>query len=485
MSDTQLSIQYYLDVVRRQLWLVILTVATVVFVTALVSLREQPVYRASMKIVVGQRAETFQAQLGSDVARFTSTMTNLLESNVVAETVIENLDLETTPASLLAALDVSIRPESSVLEVGYESTDKEELVPVLDEVGDVFTSLVAETLGGDGSESGVPQVSATVFDAAFVEPGQVSPQPLRSIAIGTVLGGALGLIFAFLRDSLDSRIRGRREAEEWFEAPVIGLLPKGSRGRRPADVVAAGRRHDTKLVEALHIVRANLEFARSGSSESVTLVTSALPEEGKSTLVADLGVILALSGKDVICVEADLRRPKLMDYLGLKPQEVGLVDVLQGDVSLSEALHSIPVFVPQRNESESRRSTSRPKATRSHDGPVRAEGRLRLLPSGVLPSNPTTLLTPERVSRLIADLREQDAQVIFDAPPLLLVADAFPLATQADRVIIVARHGRTTRANAEAVRATLLSLGVDQLSIVLTDSSGETAYGYDYAYDTR
>jgi succinoglycan biosynthesis transport protein ExoP len=495
VPDTDFSLRHYLTILRRQAWLVVLPAAMSVAVAWFATSRQEPVYRASSKIVVGQSGQTFQAQLGSDVDRFTATMTNLLKSNIVAQTVISDLGLATTPEELLGSMDVVVRPNSSVLEVSYDASDRARLISVLDRIGAVFTDLVRTRLGGETAEpapSGEVQdvlpVSATIFDPAHIEPGQVSPRPTRNLAIATALGLALGLVFAFARESLDNRIRSRRDAEEWFKAPVIGTLPKAARGRAPVELLSSSDRRSREVIDALHIIRANLQLGSAMSEGGVILVTSALPEEGKSTLVSSLGVVLAVSGNDVVCVEADLRRPKLMDYLGVEPYENGLVEVIEGRLDVEDALQTIEIGrVASPNAGLRRGASQRQRQPVSAAGLLdetepRGAGRLQLLPAGRARVNATMILTPEHVRELLDSLRQPGRFVIFDAPPLLLVADALPLALEADSVIVVARQGRTTRENAEAVRGTLESLGAANVSLVISDSSGGEGYGAGYGY---
>lgn len=498
MTDSDLPLRHYVTILRRQVWLVLLPAAMSVLAAWFATSQQDPVYRASSKIVVGQSGTTFQAQLGSDVDRFTATMTNLLKSNIVAQTVISDLGLATTPEKLLRSTRVVVRPNSSVLEVSYDSNDRGQLVPVLDRIGAVFTDLVRARLGGDAANptttpsdevgQDVLPVSATIFDPAHIEPGQVSPHPTRNVAIATALGLALGLIFAFARESLDNRVRSRRDAEEWFKAPVIGTLPRAARGRPPVELLSSSDLRSREVIDALHIIRANLQLGTAMSEGGVILVTSALPEEGKSTLVSSLGVVLAAVGNDVVCVEADLRRPKLMDYLGVEPYESGLVEVIEGIVDVDDALRPIEIgraASPNgriRGGSSQRRRHAVSAARLLEENEPRGAGKLQLLPAGRARVNATMILTPEHVRELLESLRKPGRFVIFDAPPLLLVADALPLALAADSVIVVARQGRTTRENAEAVRGTLESLGAANVSVVISDSSGGDGYGAGYGY---
>ena len=514
LTDPQPAIRQYVDVLRRQFWLIALTtVITVASAAALVS-SQDPVYQASMKVVVGQGGGVFEPEFGGAVQPFTQTMTNLLESDIIARRVIEKLGLEQTPKEFLDDLHVSSRPESSVLEVSYQDTDKERAVASLDEVGTIFTRLVEERLSARLRRESLPAVTVSIWDDAHLEADRVSPNPARSLAFATVLGLALGLVLAFARDSLDERIRGRRDAERAFGAPVVGALPSGVRGATPLLVGGEGRRTG-ELIEALRLLRANLLFSEAGIRGRTVAVTSGLPGEGKTTVVANLGVLLALAGHNVICVDADLRRPKLHEHLNLSPDGAGLGDVTEGRVSVTDALREVvpgavapqeadgmkrrlsdaargvvPGGVAREEAAEMKRRRRLPARTgagatdastapngwgATAQDPNGGPGRLRVLLANHSPGAPPDLLTADRVSELTERLSEHADYVIFDTPPILEVGEAFPLALVADTVFVVAREGRTTARTAEAVRLTLEGLGVSRVSVILTGSNARRA----------
>src|SRR6266540_1305389 len=255
LNDSETPLRHYLRLLRRQAWLVIFLPALTLGVTAVVVFTQHSVYRATMK--------------------------TLLESDVVAKEVIDNVGLETTPPKLLKKVHVSFRPDSSVLDVSYDSTSKPQALAVLDEYRKVFIRLVDENLGvrSRGSVLGgrvtLPGVVVNVFDPPHLQPDAISPKPAKTLGFAGALGLALGLMLAFARESLDDRVRGWREAEEWFGAPVVGTLPKRTRGTRPAGVAGRGRESES-LLEALNLLRANLEFSPTGVAGPPILVTSAL-----------------------------------------------------------------------------------------------------------------------------------------------------------------------------------------------------------------
>jgi capsular polysaccharide biosynthesis protein/Mrp family chromosome partitioning ATPase len=487
MQDAQPSLRHYLHVLRRQGWLILLTVAIALGVAGIITANQDSVYQASTKIVVGQggivigkNGSLFEPALTSDVNRFTATMTNLLKSNVVARTVIDDLSLRMTPEKLLNRLDVTTKPDSSVLEVSYRGNDQGEVVRILRDTGRVFTRLVRDRLGAGAAPNTdaqtTPPVTTSVFDPAHLEPGRVSPRPARNLAIAGGLGLLLGLVFAFARESLDDRIRTRRDAEDWFGAPVMGSLPRGIRGRSVPELGGPQR----QTAEALDLLRANVQFAQAGPSGGAIVVTSAEPEDGKTTVVANLGLTLALAGHDVICVEADLHRPMLLQYLGVREGIYGLTDVVSGRVKLDRALQPVPLPVSSNN------GAGEPERPRSNLPDASAAGRLRVLGTGRKPDRPSAFLGAgrEQIVKLVEQLAGEADYVLLDTPPILALADAFPFALTADTVLVVARHGRTTKQNAQAVRSTLEGLGAKRVAVVLTDVRGQDGYGY-YNYAGR
>jgi succinoglycan biosynthesis transport protein ExoP len=479
LNDSQTPLPHYLRLVRRQWWLVALIFVVTVGTTAIVVFTQEPVYRATMKMFVAQAGGDSQPDFGSQ--ELSQTMKTLIESDVVAQQVIQNLGLDTTPAELLKKLHVSFRPDSSVLDVSYDSTSKAQALAILDEYRKVFIAFVDQELGvrSRGSILGrqaLPGIVVKVFDPPHLQPDPVSPKPAKTLAFAAALALALGLVLAFARESLDDRIRSSRDAEEWFGAPVVGTLPRTTRGASPAGV--AGKRHESEdLFEAMNLLRANLEFSPNGVAGPTILVTSALRREGKTTVAANLASVLAMGGHNVICVEADTRRPALRGYMGGPAATEGLLEVLNGDVDLDGVLQTIelvgPGVVEPRRLGLGRKNGARPAAQQA---PF-VGGELRLLPIGTSSRNPVVFST-EKLGSLINELRARADFVIVDSAPLLTLADSFLLAQLSDNVLVVARQGQTKKDKAEAVRARLHGLGVERIGVILTNSTRPEGRGY-------
>ncbi len=205
------------------------------------------------------------------------------------------------------------------------------------------------------------------------------------------------------------------------------------------------------MAEAYRTLRTNLEFSNLDKSLRTILVTSASAEEGKSTTLANLAVTIAQSGKRVILVDADLRRPTQHQIFGLK-NDVGLSDMVRDDTLLA---------APPLQE------TNVPN--------------LKVLTSGKLPPNPAEILGSKRMSEMLSALLEQADVVLFDAPPVLAVTDAAVLSSKVDGVLLVVSAGKTKREKARQAQMQLEKINARLIGAVLNNVQAERGAQYYYA----
>lgn len=205
------------------------------------------------------------------------------------------------------------------------------------------------------------------------------------------------------------------------------------------------------VAEAFRTLRTNLEFSNLDKSLRTILVTSASPEEGKSTTLANLAVTIAQSGKRVVLVDADLRRPTQHQIFGLKSTP-GLTDMVRDDALLAN---------PPTQE------TGVPN--------------LKVLTSGQQPPNPAEILGSKRLSEILAALLENADMVLFDAPPILAVTDAAVLASRVDAVLLVVSAGKTKRENARKAQTQLEKINARVIGAVLNNAQAERGGQYYYS----
>jgi receptor protein-tyrosine kinase len=487
----QTSVRRYTQVLRRQWWIVALVTVVAIAAAFAYVRRETPVYSASSTVVVGQGDTLFAPGLSVDFQAFTQTISNLLESNVVAQTAIKQLGLHATPTTLLGNLTVSAQPDSAVISVSYHDTNKARAVRILSTLGAIFTQLVdtklARQSSGSSSTPTSQPVSAVIFDPAHGDPGQVSPKTSRSLAIAAVLGLVAGILLAFLRDALSTTIKTEREAEEAYAGASIGSLPRGALGVSITQLDKLPRKSRVRITEALSMLSARARYT-SSLGQGVIAVVGARPEDGKSTVAAHLAWGLCTVGNEVIAVEADLHRPALHRLLGIDPDLPGIRDLMTRNADVENSL-----FTVEAGASATPRPSRRLLVTgrRGPDGgevsepelmPDTAGGRLRLLPAGTTPENPMHALSLGNSASLVTRLRELADYLVIDTPPLLLAGDAYPLIQLADVVVVVCRRGATKVHEAHSARDILHSLGVRNYLIVVSESETAISDTYGYGY---
>jgi capsular exopolysaccharide synthesis family protein len=204
------------------------------------------------------------------------------------------------------------------------------------------------------------------------------------------------------------------------------------------------------IAEAYRTLRTNLQFANAGETLRMVMYTSSGPGEGKSTTVANTAVVLAQSGKKVITVDCDLRKPVQHKIFGLKNR--GLTNVLVENLPVSELLQ----------ESEIR--------------------NLRVLPSGPIPPNPSELLGNAKMAKVLQELKEACDILLVDAPPVIAVTDACVLANQMDGVVLVIAAGTDRPEMAQQAKDLLVKANGRLLGVVLNRVEIEKEHAYYYYY---
>jgi capsular exopolysaccharide synthesis family protein len=285
-------------------------------------------------------------------------------------------------------------------------------------------------------------------NAELVQPAQApsdpsAPKTLRNVILGLLLGLMLGAALTLLREQLDRRLKDAGEAAAVFGLPVLATIPESrtiSHMGRGESVSSAGVESD-----AFRMLRTNLRYFNVDRPVKSIVVTSAAPQDGKTTVSWNLALAEARAGKRVLYIEADLRRPSLGGQLGLTTKS-GLSFVLAGMVDVQTALQSV-------------------------------EG-IDLLLAGPLPPNPAELIESERMTALVRWGEEHYDRVIIDTPPAAVVSDAIPLVTSVSGVVIVVRIERSRRDAADQLREQLTNLGAPVLGLVVNGATARGTYYY-------
>ncbi|MBF4575741.1 polysaccharide biosynthesis tyrosine autokinase [Frondihabitans sp. VKM Ac-2883] len=444
--------------VLRQGWLTVLAFLVVAISGAFALTAVTPErYAATAELYVSIQASTSttagEIGQGSTAAQQkVRSYTEVATTSRVLQPVIDSLDLETTPGQLAKQITVTSSVNTVVVSLTATNEDPAQAARIANAVGeslrDVVDSLESPAGGGDSLvrlESVQPATSPTT---------PVSPRLTTNILIGCLAGLLAGFAAVIFRNTFDTRIRGEHDLPRGISTPLIGTIgfdPTAS--KRPLIVHLDPR---SPRAESFRSLRTNLQFLDAERPARIFALTSAMPSEGKTTTVANLAISLAESGARVVVIDADLRRPRLAEVMGLEGA-VGLTDVLIGRAEIDDV--------------------SQPWGTRS----------LMVIPAGQIPPNPSELLGSRAMQALLETLGGLYDYVLLDTPPLLPVTDAAVLSKLTDGVVLVAAAGRSRRPQFDKALCGLDAIDARVLGVVLTmlplrgpNKYGQNVYGGYY-----
>ena len=447
-----MELRDYFRVLRRSWILIVLSFLLAIGIAAAISIVQTPQFSASSKVFVSTQAgETPQdlVQGNNFTQARVKTYASLVTTPIVLEPVIDKLDLDISAAQLALHVGASSPLDTTLITISVTDTDPKRAANIANAASQSLSAVVREI---ESTGENPSPVKLTRVQNATVPTVAVSPNIPLNLALGVFIGLIIGVLAAVLREVLDTRIRGERDVESLTDIPIIGGIAFDPRAvERPLIVHEDPR---SPRAESFRTLRTNLQFVDIERGSQAFVTTSAVEQEGKSTTSANLAISMSDAGKRVLLIDADLRRPKVADYMGLEGA-VGLTDVLIGKAKLTDVIQPW------------------------------GSGSLSVLPAGTLPPNPSELLSSAAMQKLVDYVLKSFDAVIFDAPPLLPVTDAAILAKKVGGVILVVAAGRTHKNQLRGVLTSLRNAGAVASGIVLTmlPARGPDAYGYGrYGY---
>jgi capsular exopolysaccharide synthesis family protein len=508
--EAHVGLRDFMNAVRARAWLVIVSAAIVTLTSVAVSFLQAPSYQGQATVLLNQQnlgttlLGSRQPQVSDlGLQRDVQTQVDVMRSRGLLEQVIGTLGLKTTPTDLLEHVNVSADGQTNIVTIDVTdgsaaraadianaiaeayvgwSLDRERgsIKAAVDDVGTRLASAqeriaAIQATISSGDTSGARQVelqaanrlygtladqleqlkmneqlavgSGSILASAAADPVTVSPNPVRNGALGLAMGLVLGLGMAFLAKSLDNTIKSSDQAEEIYGAPVLCSIPVEERKKRDAPSLTLLEHPGGSGAEAYRMLRNNLGFINFEHGIKTVLVTSAAPEEGKSTVAANLAIVLSRAGKRVVLVICDFHRAGATRFFDVDPT-TGLSDVLGDTQDLRGALKQPTGFE-----------------------------NLWVLPAGSVPPNPSELLGSSKMEQLLASLRESEDWVILDSAPLLAVADAAAVARWVDGVLIVTRVRVSTHDAARRSREQLANVGARIFGVALWGLEEAHRYG--------
>ena len=337
----------------------------------------------------------------------------LATSDRVAQEVADRIGDGLTSAEVVKKISASTQADTVLINIAVSDTSASRAQTIAQGVDDVLSNLITEVQRPTLSNQ-PPPVQARVVQPPTAPPGPSSPILTLNLAIGTLLGAVLGVFCALLQATLDRTIRSEEQLSDLIGAPSIAAIPIDPSVDKYQDDGGASQTGFSPAAEAFRKLRTNLAFLDVDKRSKVFEIGSALPGEGKTTVVCNLAIALDKSGFRTVIVDADLRRPMIAERLGLDGL-VGLTTILSGRANFREVIQT-------------------PKFGRN----------LSVISSGENPPNPSELLSSLRMAELIGELRAIYDYVLIDVPPLLSVTDGAAVASQCDGILLVCLAGSTS-----------------------------------------
>lgn len=462
-SESSVSLR---DVVRfvRRYWPVLLIAPLVgVLVTALWAVVQTPRYTSTTSAVVsiGAGDNIGVALTADNLAKSKAPQyAELGDSRALAESVVQRLSFPLSVEDALEATEVISTPDGALLEINAEEASAARA----QELSQAWTRALAERVRDlESSETppGSSIVSVEVLADANMPTSPSWPDIPVVLALGAGTGLLIGLAYALARHLLDNRIRSTDTIEERYGLSVLGTIPQVERSKRGAagaqERLLVGQQVDTRgpesfrIAEAFKELRTNLDFLRPDNAPRVITITSAHPGEGKSSVAASLALTLAQAGRDIVLIDADLRRPVLAESFGVVGG-VGVTDVMLGRATVQEVIQTV-AGLPN----------------------------LAFIGAGRIPPNPSEILGSDRFHDMVRSLAE-NALILIDAPPLLPVTDAAILARRFDGCVLVVSAGRPTVDELDKAVSNVRNIDGDILGVVLNrvPTKGSEASSYHY-----
>jgi succinoglycan biosynthesis transport protein ExoP len=411
-----MDLRQYVRVLQAHWLLIAVSVSICTAAAGYLAWTRPPTYAAEMQLYVSSSipktgassTENYAAVLLSQQRAVS--YAQLLASPPVVRAVKQELGLSLSREEFRPIIS-AFKPEGTVLiNVTVRDRSPERAKAIADALGKRFPSFV-DALEAPKREQTSP-VKVSVTSPAELPTGPVSPQKKLYLVLGVLLGLVLGVGGAVLREVFDRRIRNADDAAETTGLPVLGSIAEQRRTNRQPPVML--NNPGSVRAEEYRRVRTNLDSVIRADNIRSFVVSSPLESEGKTLTTANLGIAFAQAGHRVVLIDADLRRPRLAEVLGLKRSLLGFADVLANGLPVKSALQTWRAGVP-----------------------------LDVLVAGSQPYNPNELLGSQRLADVLDELMKRADLVILDTPALLPTTDAAILARVTAGAVLVARAGYT------------------------------------------
>ena len=505
-ADRRERLRVLLHTLGERRWLILATAAIIVAFVTLRSAAQEDKYEAVSEVLVGQTDPVNGLFPGAgadkDPDRVARTNLELIENETVAERVeaTQTTDDPLDVDELLDRVDADIENDSDIVAIKVRDEDPERAAEIATGFAVQFarfrqrassrnleraiaraqlelealpeedvTSARGRTIErrlSDLEIAAALQGSAVeVVKEADAPDDTVEPRPFKAFLVSIPIGLLAGLLLAGLVSYLDRRLKREEQVEAITQMPVVASIPRRSERlvRRKA---GGGVWADPVEAEAYGRLATNLRFFNFDRQVKTVLVTSAVPEEGKTTVALRLAAALAGAGQGVLAIEADLRRPTFTDYFSIQFPH-GLSGVLIGATPFDDVVTRVHT------------SYALAAPTEEGDEAWTTAPFIEVVPAGVIPPNPNELLAGNALPKVLQEAKQHADIVLVDSAPLVPVGDAIPVANAVDGVLLVVKLGESQRDELRRALKLLGTLRSKVIGIVITNAP-RPSDKYDY-----
>jgi len=439
------EIKDYLNIIRKRILFILITTVFSTLAAGILSFYVlKPVYEATSTIIVGKDNADKITQ--SEVMMYQSlikTYSEIAKSRVVAENAAEKVKLETLADEFMANVSIKAETGTQIIDISYRDKTPEIAAQRANAYAQGFI---------EESQKLLPSGSAGIMDKAPIPKRPITPNKKVNIAIGFMLGLLISFGLVLLDEYLNNTIKNEEDAERYLGLPVIGLIPKQNKMVN----LIVGKEPKSPVTEAFKSMRTNLLFAMENRGVRTLMVCSSCPEEGKTSVSTNIGYVIAQTGKKVLLIDCDLRRPSVHRHFNIS-NDIGLVDIVLKGGDVKEIVSKIEI-------------------------------NFDVLTAGRLNYNPSEVLSSQRMKAFIREMEGEYDYVILDTPPVIGFTDAMTMVTEKIGVLLVISSQETKIEICKKSKQLLLNINAVLIGNVLNkvDKRSMIGYGYDYtSYNTE
>ncbi|MBZ9689208.1 polysaccharide biosynthesis tyrosine autokinase [Clostridium estertheticum] len=440
IKENNVELKELFNIIRKKIILILLITISSMLATGILSFYVlKPVYQAKCTVIVGK--DSTDKITEGEVLMYQNlikTYVQIGKSRAVAENAVVRLNLGTLSKEFMLNVEITPKEGTQIIDIAYKGKTPE----IASEVANALSQAFVEE-----SQKLLPSGSVKIMDKAITPESPIAPNKTLNISLGFMLGliGSLGLVF--LTEYLNNTIKNEDDVERYLQLPLIGLIP---RQNKMVNLIVE-KDPKSPVTEAFKTMRTNLLFSMENRDVKTLMVCSSVPKEGKTSVSTNIAFAIAQTGKRILLIDCDLRKPCLHRHFNVTNNEAGLVDIVLQGGEVEEILISIG-------------------------------DKFDLLTAGKANYNPSELLSSQKMKHFIKDMEKVYDYVVLDTPPIIAFTDALTLATEKIGVILVISSEESKIEICKKSKQLLSDINATIIGAVLNKVDKRSFRGYGYEY---